>query len=548
MLLVGLLLRLVAALFSRGYAFTDDHYFVIEEAQQWIFQGPYPSSFWHPWVNGEGRLSHSSLYTSIHYALFQFYRNIGLENPSYIMLTVRMGHAFYSLLIVYFGFLLVKSQSDFKKAKQAAWILTLAWFMPFLSVRNLVEMVCIPPLMASAWLIQTPKWGRKGLFLAGILASLAFALRFQTALFSGMFGVVLLFQGNWKKALNLAYGFIFGSLIFLGLLDYGLFGMPFHELISYIDYNITHSGEYPNGPWYQYILLLFALFPLFLGGNWFTALPKALKFWPLITLPFLAFFIFHSYFPNKQERFILPIVPFFVLLGVVYFNQVQNSMKSAKLEKWQRFTSRMFWVLNVILLLPMTLASTRTAKLDAMLFLQKQTDAHSFVIESSHTNYMEYMPRFYGNFWKPYQHILKDCDTRCFFDSVATGYHPEPNYVMFFDTTNLNLRVARFEDLRKLEFCATIESSWLDQLIPKLNPVVKSQQIFIYRVIGTLPTASRTAAVETAAASKSTEPSRTSTTESIAAKSTSPEKNRRSVKSPTGISTTTTATNEDEVD
>ena len=50
---------------------------------------------------------------------------------------------------------------------------------------------------------------------------------------------------------------------------------------------------------------------------------------------------------------------------------------------------------------------------------------------------MEYMPRFYGQFWQPYQHILPNCDSECFFDSASLGVHPEPNYILFFDKENL---------------------------------------------------------------------------------------------------------------
>ena len=80
-LIVGLIFRLIAAFFSKGYAFTDDHYFVIEEAQQWIMQGGEERSFFNPNIITEDRLSHSSFYTFLHYSLFQFYRLIGFENP-----------------------------------------------------------------------------------------------------------------------------------------------------------------------------------------------------------------------------------------------------------------------------------------------------------------------------------------------------------------------------------------------------------------------------------------------------------------------------------
>jgi hypothetical protein len=72
----------------------------------------------------------------------------------------------------------------------------------------------------------------------------------------------------------------------------------------------------------------------------------------IMFLPALIFLIFHSIFPNKQERFILPIIPFLIaggggrlgldgrpVAGAVHWNQVAHA--------WA-----FFWVLNMVLLIP----------------------------------------------------------------------------------------------------------------------------------------------------------------------------------------------------
>ncbi len=502
-LIVGLIFRLIAAVFSKGYAFTDDHYFVIEEAQQWIMQGGEERSFFNPNIITEDRLSHSSFYTFLHYSLFQFYRLIGFENPIYIMFSVRLMHAFYSLIIIYLGFKISRKLSNLKSAIQVSWMLAIAWFMPFLSVRNLVEVVCIPPLMFGTLLFLQNK--RKLFLWAGIIFSVAFALRFQTVLFSGMFGFILLSQRKWKEALQLLFGFGLGSILFLGILDFALFKMPFHELISYIDYNMTHSGEYPNGPWYQYLFVILGMLLIFAPANWIYASVLKFKTYLILFLPTLIFLLFHSYFPNKQERFILPVIPFLIMGGILAWNELFPEKM-----KWNTFSMRFFWILNMPLLLALSLASTRTAKMDAMYYLFQQEDAKHFVIESSHKDYMEYMPRFYGQFWQPYQHILPNCDSECFFDSASLGVHPEPNYILFFDKENLKERVKRVQKRAEIERVQVIKSSWLDRLIPKLNPIVKSQEIYIYRVNGirrALPTTTGTTSVESAAAAESAESS-----------------------------------------
>ncbi len=515
MVLLGLTLRLMSVFFSRGYAFTDDHYFVIEEAQQWIYQSEQPRSFGNPHIILEDRLSHGALYTTIHYVLFQVYRLIGFEDPMWIMVSIRLFHALYSLLIITLGYRIARALSNHKVALEVAMILSIIWFMPFLSVRNLVEMVCIPPLMAAAYFIIINPENRRNLFAAGLFASLAFALRFQTILFSGMFGVVLIFQSKWRSAIMLLAGFAVGSGLLLGVLDALLFGTPFHELLSYIEYNTTHSGEYPNGPWYQYIGVVLGMLLIFSGGNWTFAAFSKFRTYSIIMLPVALFLLFHSYFPNKQERFILPVIPFLIIIGIVAWHDYLQQKQSSQLLKWNAFSKRFFWILNTPLLLGLTFASTRTAKMDAMYFLYQKKDAAHFAIESTHRDYMEFMPRFYGNYWKPYQHILPTCDAACFFDSIDAGVHPMPNYILFLDTDNIEKRIKNLEKEVPLIKVNQIESSWLDQLIPKLNPIVKSQVITIFKVVGArkippsneqnLPAAPSTATIEAASTTKTTE-------------------------------------------
>jgi hypothetical protein len=81
---------------------------------------------------------------------------------------------------------------------------------------------------------------------------------------------------------------------------------------------------------------------------------------------------------------------------------------------------------------------------------------------------------------------------------------------LFFDEENLTERVNKMQSVTEIDYVKTIESSWLDQLIPKLNPVVKSQKIFVYKVKGMLeglPASTRTTSVKATAAAESTESS-----------------------------------------
>ena len=63
-----------------------------------------------------------------------------------------------------------------------AWILAAGGFWPLLSVHQLVEVICIPPLMLSFWVLapETADW--TDVILAGVGIGIATGFRFQCGL------------------------------------------------------------------------------------------------------------------------------------------------------------------------------------------------------------------------------------------------------------------------------------------------------------------------------------------------------------------------------
>ena len=67
------------------------------------------------------------------------------------MLLIRLLHAIFSVLTVWYGYKITRKISDDATAKTTALMLAFYWFFPFLSVRNLIEMACIPFIMTGMW-------------------------------------------------------------------------------------------------------------------------------------------------------------------------------------------------------------------------------------------------------------------------------------------------------------------------------------------------------------------------------------------------------------
>ncbi len=74
---------------------------------------------------------------------------------------------------------------------------------------NLVEVVCIPPILAGFYYILKNKKTKdisKYLFVAGIMAGLSMTIRYQMAIYIAGIGLVLLSQKDWKSLVWFAVG------------------------------------------------------------------------------------------------------------------------------------------------------------------------------------------------------------------------------------------------------------------------------------------------------------------------------------------------------
>ena len=512
-LFVGLFFRLLATFFSRGYAFTDDHFFVIEEAFQWMQSG----DFFNPHTFDPQRLAHGTLYTFIHYCFL--YLTDGIP-ANLQMFFVRLFHVGYSLLLVKWVFQWIKNTYDLNLAKQSAWLVSIFFLFPYLSVRNLVEFVSIPPLFWGMWkLNSTEKQKSITLLLVGLLFSIAFGLRMQTILVSGTAGLFYLFTQPVRKSFTVFFGFLIGFVIINIGLDYWIWGQPMHELIEYISYNSNNSHLYPNGPWYQYIPLLIGIGLLPLGPLIFYGYLKSLKTNWKWAVPILVFLVFHSIYPNKQERFIFTILPVYLVLGWIEFiTSSNNFIQKFQTKKWQNI----YWIFNAVLLVPLVFTSTKTGKMDVMLKFRQYDNADKILVENSQRQGREYFPLFYWGKLGKVDHITTKLSTQNYYDSVRILNRKPPGYVVFLDTNNWNYRKNNFMQLGiQLEDSFRIYDSWIDNLVSELNPRVRKNIWTIFRlnytqIEGLLPTSPGTTTVESASTTESTK-----TTTSIKATSTS---------------------------
>lgn len=481
---IAVFLRLIAVIFAKGWGMLDDHFLVIEIAQSWVDDGNF--NHWLPWdAENTGPHGHSFFYPGLHFLLFSFFKWIHLDDPQMKMVIVRLLHAAFSMIVVVLGYRITKKLSDKNTARLSGLLLAAMWFMPWVSVRNLVEVFSIPFLFISTWIILKPEEKQKKLpaFLwAGFIAGIAFSVRYQTLIYAGGMGLALLFRKEIKEGIVFGIGYLLAMFVFQGVVDMFIWGKPFTEFFRYVAYNMEYRYDYITGPWYNYLLLLFVLLippvSLFLLAGMFKNIRKNL----IIFLPVFIFLAFHSYFPNKQERFILTIVPFIIILGVMGWQDIKKTTPFLNHhKKWIRGSWIFFWVINLVLLAFISTMYSKRAQVETMTYLHRYQNVEAIAVDNSNYGGIQMMPQFYLGQWIKIYEITKVHPVDLLPRTIAYQ-GPEPGFFIFIRDENLKDRINAVEKyFPDLKFETKIEPGLVDKILHWLNPHNKNEEIFIYR-------------------------------------------------------------------
>ncbi len=483
-MIIAVLTRFLAVVFSRGFGMHDDHFLVIEAAQAWVDGVIVPGHLQGP---GQELIpdGHSLFYMGLHFLLFKFLAVLGIFDPSFKMLLVRILHALASVYSVWLAYKITEKLSTKKDAALAGILMASMWFLPMLSVRNLVETFCFPFTLAGIWCMlnaEKKKYPLLNYLLAGFILGMSISVRFQLIVFVGGVGLVLLIQRKWIQAVVFGFGALVSIFLLQGLVDYFIWGYPFAEFIEYVKYNIQAAHDYVSGPWYNYLLLLAGIFippiSLILLFGFFRIWRKQL----IIFLPAFLFLVFHSLFPNKQERFIFPIVPYLIIGGVIGWNSFLEISKFWK--NHQKALSRawvFFWVLNLLLLIPVSTAYSKRSRVEAMAYLLNYPGIMVILAEDSNSGSAQMLPRYYSGQWMQALYKSKTEVISYMADSLPCQVK-DASFVLFYSDENLQARVDTMKkEIPSLVYEKTFMPGMIDEIMHRLNPVNRNETIYMYR-------------------------------------------------------------------
>jgi hypothetical protein len=343
----------------------------------------------------------------------------------------------------------------------------------------------VPPVLIAIYLLKKPETALKNFLVAGIWLGIAFSIRFQTIFITTGIGLALfLSRVSFKQLVVLVLSFLTIICLSQGLVDFLIWKRPFAEFGAYVQYNLDNAGAYGTDNWHMYFDLIFGLlipplsFLLFAG--YFVSWQKT----PLLFWPVLFYLAFHTYFPNKQERFVMTVLPLLIISGTIGMFMIHEKYKGRINVKLFRFCRTFVIVLNLILLPVLTLSYSKRHRVEAMYYLYKKNDSNNFFVEDSNKeNDFLMPPLFYYGKWISVCGITK----RFTADSARNYYNKltpqlKPKYIIFWQAEHIEARVDSVKKCwPKLTYEATIEPSFIDKTLTWLNPLNDNQTAFIYR-------------------------------------------------------------------
>jgi len=474
-LFFGLIIRLIAAIFSQGYGMHDDHFLIIEASTSWV--DGYDYNHWLPWSDGNRGVpeGHSFTYVGLNYFFFYFVKMLGFSDPKTLMLLNRLVHALFSLLVVYFGFKITEKIANRKNAVTVGWLLALISVMPFLAVRNLVELTSIPFLMWGVWLIVN-KGTSKALFYAGMLIGIAVSFRYQIAVFTIGIGLYYLIKKEVKSLFIFGFGSFVTFFLTQGVVDYFIWGYPFAEFIGYATYNMEEGTKYlPNSNYFMYFWVLMGVLLFPLGVLALIGFFRAAKNQLFIFIPTFAFILFHTFYPNRQERFVLSVLPFFIILGVIGYEKLKEKAFWSKLWKGSWIA---FWCLNIPLLIVLSFHYSKKSRVEAMYALYgNEMQNERILLEGTRSSKPSMLPKFYADSW--YCTFRERTEPN---ESLTLEPTSNFDYVFFFGKEDLMTRISEYKKIYpKFHLIKKCEPSFMDEVARKLNPRNTNQYIEVWK-------------------------------------------------------------------
>ncbi|MEW5923266.1 MAG: hypothetical protein AB1746_04695 [Candidatus Zixiibacteriota bacterium] len=475
-ILIAIALRLCSVVYSRGYMANDDQFETVQVSYHAVQFGLMSDDGYITWNAMKGsEVGRSPLYNLFNYSTMTILTWLGIYDLDSMMYFIRLLHALLSLLIVYYGYkyVLLATRNE-RYALVTGLILSAHFLMPYLSVRNLVEMVSADFLVPCIYYSfrGTREDDNRMLAIAGMLGAISWLIRFNTGL-----AVIPIPFAIWfitrrlRPALYFCAGYlliaVFGAS--LDAIYLGTFGRSTYNIFKSFLY-VTSNPPLPQ-PIYLFagvvLGILIPPFSLFLIYN--ILRKKVIRDNLILFTSIALFFIIHSLIRHKEERFMIPIFPLLTMLGMIgLYAWLANSNPASALRKIFKYSAGLAIVINIILLPLFTFNYGHKGMIEPYVYISRQDDVKAIIIDRIERRRV--VTSSYAGFKRPnYIKIDKweDLSTR----RNDSPFYDSANYFIIFSDDNAR---AHADSLTKyfgpIEPVFYSKPSLMDALLHFLNP------------------------------------------------------------------------------
>jgi len=392
----------------------------------------------------------------------------GINSPVWLLRSAMMIVGLLSSLMIYLAYrisLLVNR--DDKNALTVAALFAFYFAMPFIGTRLMSESLSSFFVIVAVY-FATRSWrleDRGGnILLSGLLFGVAAMFRFQAGLlFIGMLFFLAIYDRRRTK-----WFFLGGAvaLLFQIILDYATFGGFLTSIFGYARLQMQELATHSRQPWYNFLLLLLGLTLPIATITTLPAFLRSCRRYLWLSVPLTFFVIFHCSSPHKEERFIFPIIPLFVLMMGLGMRKTTGF--------WPRFSTYWFWSANGILLCLVIFSPTLSNVTEPMDYARR-SGFEVFASDSplvpdffvAYRGKTEVVDRYK---WKPYLCSL-DKNKKTYIHTV-------------FQQDETKLEASAKECGVKLTYIDNFKSGLADRIVAKLNPTFNRRRVngYLYAV------------------------------------------------------------------
>jgi hypothetical protein len=299
-LLIGLVTRVICAIFVYGPQALDDYKHGVWPAYQWFaglpLELPEYRSHLLVWVLGSF-LKIGSIF--------------GVSSALAQVRTMYIGLALVSLLGVYGTYLFARTWRSKIGGGLALYLVVLFPLMPFVSTRAFGEALALNLVLLAFGLLEKTRNANEaslGSWVLGFLVlGISVLFRFHIGLMYVAYICYLVVEKNWKAVSGATIAGL-TTLVAQALIDLLSGKAPLGTLFIYLSENEGGGAKYGVSPWYNPLIFVLMLTLAPFSLPLFTQLKNLWRFRKSIWIPALLFVIAHCLAAHKEERFLYPVV------------------------------------------------------------------------------------------------------------------------------------------------------------------------------------------------------------------------------------------------